>query len=239
MTINTNNGILYGIGLGPGDPDLLTLKAVKVLQSADLICVPNSKGQESTALEIVKPHLSPKASILPMGFSMSQDLETRRTSRRENAELIHAHLSRGQNVAFLTLGDPMLYSTFSYILDYLPTGFQVETVPGIYSFSAISSLLSQTLVKGDDKLAVISSFDDAALTLLQSAETVICMKVSAYHEELFQFLSIQNNYRFVMMTDAGKPSQKCYTDISVLEEKVPYFSTAIISKQKTEELCQK
>jgi len=237
--MNTTNGTLYGIGLGPGDPDLLTLKAVKVLQNADLICVPNSKGQSSTALEIVRPHLSPKASTLAMGFSMSPDLETRRAARRENAELIQDHLRQGQNVAFLTLGDPMLYSTYSYILDYLPTEFQVETVPGIYSFSAISSLLSQPLVKGDDKLAVICSFDEAAKTIMQSAEAVVCMKVSAYHQELFNYLSGQNDYQFTLMTDAGKPSQKCYTDISILQEKVPYFSTAILLKNANEEQCQK
>ncbi|WP_159517244.1 precorrin-2 C(20)-methyltransferase [Sunxiuqinia indica] len=237
--MNTTNGTLYGIGLGPGDPDLLTLKAVKVLQTADLICVPNSKGQTSTALEIVRPHLSSKASILAMGFSMSPDLDTRRAARRENAELIQEHLRKGQNVAFLTLGDPMLYSTYSYILDYLPPEFQVETVPGIYSFSAISSLLSQPLVKGEDKLAVISSFDEAAKTIIRSTEAVVCMKVSAYHQELFNYLSEQNDYQFTMMTDAGKPSQKCYTDITILKEKVPYFSTAILLKNSNEKPCQK
>ncbi len=237
--MNKDKGTLYGIGLGPGDPDLLTLKAVKVLQNADLICVPNSKGQASVALEIVRPHLSSKANTLAMGFSMSQNLETRRASRRENAELIQIHLSKGQNVAFLTLGDPMLYSTYCYILDYLPNEFSHKTVPGIYSFSAISSLLSQPLAKGDDKLAIISSFDEAAKNIIQAAEAVVCMKISAYRQELFNYLLDKNDYQFTMMTDAGKPGQKCYNNIRILQEKVPYFSTAIILRNLKEKQCQK
>jgi precorrin-2/cobalt-factor-2 C20-methyltransferase len=236
--MNNTTGTLYGIGLGPGDPDLLTLKAAKVLERADIICVPNSRGQESTALEIVKTHLSDGATVVPMGFSMSRDLEQRRAARKENARLIRSHLDCGRQVVFLTLGDPMLYSTFSYVLDYLGTGYPVETIPGIYSFAAISGLLSLPLVKGEDKLAVISSFDEGARQLLRSAETVVCMKISAYHSELYSFLKTQPDCNFVMMTDAGKPTQQCYKDISILREKVPYFSTAIIQKTPKETTCQ-
>ena len=128
-----NKGTLYGIGIGPGDPDLLTIKAVKILEQADIICVPKSKEQASTALAIVKPHLSEKAVIETMEFSMSKDLNTRIESRKQNAALIEEKLSQGLTVVFLTLGDPMLYSTYSYVLEHMSGEYKIETVPGIYS----------------------------------------------------------------------------------------------------------
>ncbi len=230
MSDNNNRGKLYGIGIGPGDPELLTIKAVKILEQGDVICVPKSKEQASTALAIVSPYLSKTAVIHTMEFSMSKDLETRLESRKRNAGVIEEKLLKGQTVVFLTLGDPMLYSTYSYILEHLSSNFQTETIPGIYSFTAISSLLSLPLCKGNDKLAVISSIDQQAHQLFQSAETIVCMKVSAYNQELYSFLSRNTNYQFVMISEAGKENQKVYDTIDVLKQKVPYFSTAIIQK---------
>ncbi|TLX77003.1 precorrin-2 C(20)-methyltransferase [Labilibacter sediminis] len=230
---NSKKGILYGIGIGPGDPDLLTIKAVKILEKADVICVPKSKEQASTALAIVSKYLKDTAVVEPMVFSMSKDIEKRIESRKENARLIEQKLDDGQIVVFLTLGDPMLYSTYSYVLEHLKTGCLIETIPGIYSFSAISSLLSLPLVKGDDKLAVISSWDEGALKMIESADTVVCMKISSFHTDLYAFLKESKDYNFVMITNAGKDTQEVFHSREVLREKVPYFSTAIIQKQKT------
>ncbi len=242
---NIRKGKLYGIGIGPGDPDLLTLKAVKILEKADVVCVPKSKEQASTALSIVQKHLSANVKMETIEFSMSKDIEQRVESRKRNADIIEAKLANGQTVVFLTLGDPMLYSTYSYVLEYLNPEYEVETIPGIYSFSAISGLLSLPLCKGDEKLAVISSFDEQSKSIFESADTVICMKISAYHTKLFDFLSADQSYEFVMITDAGKTEQKVYNSINVLKNKVPYFSTAIIQKSdniststKIKEVCQ-
>ncbi len=242
---NTKKGKLYGIGIGPGDPDLLTLKAVKILEQADVVCVPKSKEQASTALSIVQKHLSDDVKMETIEFSMSRDLEKRVESRQQNAKTIEEMLSVGKVVVFLTLGDPMLYSTYSYILEYLNPEYPVETIPGIYSFSAISGLLSLPLCKGDEKLAVLSSFDEQSKAIFKSADTVVCMKVSAYYSELHDFLASDKSYEFVMITDAGKTDQKVYNSISILENKVPYFSTAIIQRSnnisssiKIKEVCQ-
>ncbi len=245
--IQTENkkGKLYGIGIGPGDPDLLTLKAVKILEEADVVCVPKSKEQASTALTIVQKHLSPDVKLETVAFSMSKDLDQRKESRKENAQVIEKKLAEGKVVVFLTLGDPMLYSTYSYVLEYLNPEYQVETIPGIYSFSAISGLLSLPLCKGDEKLAVISSFDAQSKAIFDSADTVVCMKISAYYSDLYDFLSANTSYEFVMITDAGKTEQRVYNSIEILKNKVPYFSTAIIQKSdnistsiKISEVCQ-
>ncbi len=241
--IHKPNGKLFGIGLGPGDPDLITLKAVKVLHLADVIYVPKSKEQASTALHIVQEHLPSHVEIVSIEFPMAREVNIRLEARKQNAQQIEKELENGKNVVFLTLGDPMLYSTYSYVLEYLSSTFEVETIPGIYSFSAISSLLNRPLTKGNDKLAVVCSFDENTQQMWEACETLVFMKVSAYYDALFQFLTNQQPYNFCMITDAGKPSQKVYENIDVLQEKVPYFSTAILQKQtihktKKQHLCQ-
>ncbi len=227
-----NKGKLYGVGIGPGDPDLLTLKAVKAIGKADIICVPKSKEQASTALAIVNAFVDENAFIEYMTFPMSKDVNVRIEARKQNALLIEKHLDEGKNIAFLTLGDPMLYSTYSYILEYLNTDFEVETIPGIYSFAAISSLLNLPLCKDNDQLSMIGSFDKNASGVLELSDTTVCMKISRYKTQLYDFLANHPQYNFVMITEAGKEKQQVYKSIEVLKEEVPYFSTAIIQKNK-------
>jgi len=233
MTTNKQNkGKLYGIGIGPGDPDLLTLKAVKALGKADIICVPKSKEQASTALAIVSEFISKNSVVEYLTFPMSRDVNVRIEARKQNANLIENLLSTGKNIAFLTLGDPMLYSTYSYILEYLNPEYEVETIPGIYSFAAISSLLNLPLCKDDDQLSVIGSFDKNASSILELSDTTVCMKISRYSNQLYDFLANHPQYNFVMITEAGKEKQEIFNSIEVLKEDVPYFSTAIIQKNK-------
>lgn len=228
--MNKNTGKLYGIGIGPGDPDLLTLKAVKFLAKADIICVPKSKEQASTALSIVQEFLNDDCVIEHMEFPMSKDVRVRIEARKKNAAIIDQLLQQGKNVAFLTLGDPMLYSTYSYILEYLKDDCEIETIPGIYSFSAISSLLSLPLCKDNDKLTVISSFDESTEEIMKLSETVVCMKVSRCKDKLYDFLQKNTQYAFTMISEAGKENQEIFNSIEVLKDNVPYFSTAIIKK---------
>lgn len=230
--MSTNNkpstGKLYGIGLGPGDPDLLTIKAAKALQKVSLIFVPKSKEQESTALQIVRDHLPEDVAIEHLEFPMSKNLSTREASRHKNARKVAEQLDKGIHAAFLTLGDPMLYSTYSYILQELDGAYDVETIPGIFSFAAISNSLNMPLCTGNETLSVICSWDDETESATIHADTLICMKISAYRKQLYQYLSDKNNFNFTMVTDAGKTGQQIANSIEVLQETVPYFSTAII-----------
>ena len=230
-------GTLYGIGIGPGDPELLTLKAAKAIENADIIYVPKSHEQQSTALNIVANFIPEKASIIHLEFPMSHDINVRINARKENAKQINNELNLGKQLVFLTLGDPMLYSTYSYILEYIHPSHNIQTIPGIYSFSAISSIMSMPLVKGDEKLAVICTYDNTSQQLLNSVDTVVCMKVSGYNNELYSYLRNRDDYNFTMITDAGKADQKIYNSIEVLTEAIPYFSTIIIQNKKLN-ICQ-
>lgn len=225
-------GTFYGIGVGPGDPDLLTLKAAKILHLVDVIAVPESKKEAgSVALEIAKPHLKSEVEMLTLTFPMIKDEVAKAKIRRDNALQIAEAIESGKNVAFLTLGDPMLYSTYIYLLETLvERGIVMVSVPGIYSFSAISNLVNQPLVKGDESLAVISKFEASDWADLQSFQTVVCMKVSAYSKVLFETLAEAKEWNFLMVTNAGKASEVTSRDIADLQLDVPYFSTVVLSK---------
>ena len=227
-------GTLYGIGVGPGDPDLITLKAIKILQQVDIVAVPESKKElGSTALDIARPHLKADVDMLTLTFPMTRDVEKRLHSRRENARLIAEQINQGKNVAFLTLGDPMLYSTFQYVMEHVAAeGISCESIPGIYSFNAISNSLNLPLVSGDERLAVICELNSDSWAAVQHFDTVVCMKVSAYHELLYKLLSNNAEWDFAMVTNAGKDSQQVTRDIADLITDVHYFSTVILTKRK-------
>ena len=111
-----SKGKLYGIGVGPGDSKLLTVKAVETIRNADMIITPKTeKKEDSVAYHIATPYISKKAEILPLVFQMVTDMEVVSKQWEENRRIIEEKLDEGKNLVFLTLGDPMLYSTYMYI----------------------------------------------------------------------------------------------------------------------------
>ncbi len=226
-------GTFYGIGVGPGDCDLLTLKAVKALAQADIIAVPESSREAgSTAYDIARPHLKEGVEILSLEFPMIRDVALREQFRRNNARRVAEQLNQGKHVAFLTLGDPMLYSTYLYLLEYLKhDGVEPVSIPGIYSFNAISNMLNLPLVKGNENMAVVCAIDEENWKTYQSFNTLVLMKVSAYAPLLYKLLSESDEWDFCMVTHAGKPSQEVSFDFNVLESGVHYFSTVILKKR--------
>jgi len=225
-------GKLYGIGVGPGDPDLLCVKATKILQTADCVFVPEVSTDNSTALKIANDYINVEAELIAVHFPMTKDDSIRQKMRKKNASVVENKLKEGKQCVFLTLGDPMLYSTFSYVLEYLPKNYTVESIPGIYSFSAISNCLNLPLVKGNDRLVVIGSFDQKDTELFEDFQTIVCMKVSAYHKLLYDAVKKLpvGSVSFSMVSEVGTANEMRYNDIEVLKDKPPYFSTAIITK---------
>lgn len=133
------SGILYAVGVGPGAPDLLTLRAARILGSVDVILAAASpRNDYSAALDTARPHLRPDARVLRLEFPMTRDRQVLARAWRAAAETTLAVLAGGESAAFLTIGDPLIYSTFGYLLRTvrgLEPATAVEIVPGITSFS--------------------------------------------------------------------------------------------------------
>lgn len=174
-------GKLYGVGVGPGDPELLTLKAKRVIESADAVMYPVKEvGEESTALAIIKPSvdLSGKE-LVEVCFKMEMSVAVREGCRSEALDVLLGLLSEGKDVAMITLGDVSIYSTFMRINDaVVAKGYETEIVPGIPSFCSAAALAKIPLVMGRESLAVVSAARnvDDVKTAVADFDNVVIMK---------------------------------------------------------------
>ena len=188
------SGHLYGIGVGPGDPELLTIKAANILGRVDVILAASStRNDDSMALDIARPHLRPEARVVRLGFPMSRDEGTLQAAWEENARLVMAELDAGHDAALLTLGDPLLYSTFAYLLRTLrrlDPGRAATVVPGITSFQAAAAATETVLAEGSQNLLILPGIRDAGELRrnLDGADNAVILKAytnfSAIREEL-------------------------------------------------------
>ena len=148
-------GKLFGIGVGPGDPELLTLKAIKTIKECDVIAVPKAGEGEGTAFSIIEQYLDNK-DLIECGFAMDKDMGKRWEARRLAADQIIQYLNRGKKVGFVTLGDPTTYSTYMYVHDIIVgRGFETGIIPGVTSYSAAAAALGLALCEGDAILTII------------------------------------------------------------------------------------
>ena len=230
--MKSTKGKLYGIGVGVGDPENITLKAIKVLRDIDVIVLPEAKtGEGSTAFEIVKEYVREDVEQIFLEFPMIKELETRKIFRKNNADIIKNELEKGKNVAFLTIGDPMTYSTYNYVLEYLDKDTIVETVAGINSFNSIAARLNIPLVIGDEDLKVISVNKNTDFHKeIENNDNLVFMKISRSFDKIKKaILETGNKDNVIIVSDCGKDTEKVYNDIEKMEE-VPYFSTLILKK---------
>ncbi|MGL4997871.1 MAG: precorrin-2 C(20)-methyltransferase [Cetobacterium sp.] len=227
-------GRFYGIGVGVGDPEMLTLKAVRAFKELDIVVLPEAKKAEgSTAYEIAKEYLKDGVETLFVEFPMLKSVEARKEFRKKNAEQIENYLKAGKKVGFLTIGDPMTYSTYVYILEYLDGKTPVETIPGISSFTDMSSRFNLPLVMGEESLKVVSlNSETDIIGEIESADNVVFMKVSRNFDKLRTGLIATGNLEnVIMVSNCGKESEVVKFDLKGLEEDdIPYFTTLILKK---------
>ena len=190
---NSGIGDFYGIGVGPGDNELITLKAVRVIKSADCIFVPKADSKESSlALEIVGDLVEGKR-IIEQVYPMVKDKAKLKVAWLQSANEVKGEIESGYNVAYLTIGDPLTYSTYCYLLQHLskmlPAG-NIHTIPGITSYNAAAGLANFPLIEQNEKLAVIpiSGEVDKLRPILNSFDTVVLMKVAKKLDEVIGLL---------------------------------------------------
>lgn len=225
------SGKLFGVGVGPGDPELLTLKAYRVINEADVIIVPGEKVGESIAYKIVKSLLdkNPDKEIEAVSMPMTKDKDILEESHKRAADTISRHLDRDKKVAFLTLGDPTVYSTYIYVHKLVDMkGYDTEIINGIPSFVAASARLNIGLVEKSEMLHIIPSsyqIEDA----LKLPGTKVLMKAGKKLPKVKEKLS-EMNAKVVMVENCGMDNEKIYKCVDDINENAGYYSLIIVKE---------
>ncbi|EHI98800.1 precorrin-2 C20-methyltransferase [Clostridium sp. DL-VIII] len=218
--------ILYGIGVGPGDAELLTVKAVKALEKCQVVVAPSAEEDgESIALETAKEYIKSGTEVVIKHFPMGK--KDRVIKALEAYEFIEARLREGKNVAFLTIGDPYVYSTYSHMLKHVrDCGFEVQTIPGITSFCAAASLVNRTLVVGNERLVVMPA---AKVKEITDEKYVVIMKVYKHEEEVLDILE-EKGFDYVYASRVGREGETVLTDREEILKLRDYMSLIIANR---------
>ena len=229
---------VYAVGVGPGDPELLTRKAERILRSVDVILAPVSNPAEaSVALETIREFIDEnRQEIIVHQFPMTADKTRLIPAWQGAAALMAAHAEAGRSVAFITIGDPLFYSTFIYMLRILREQWPqipIEIVPGISSINAAASEAALPLVEGDERMAVIPA--TAGIEQIRSAleicETVVLLKVKPLFPAIIELLrTTGREHKVVFVERAGSPRQKVLTDFNEIAAHSPDYLSLMIIK---------
>lgn len=240
-------GSFIGIGVGPGDPELITLKAIKALKAADVICVPKSHARKpSMALGMVKKILSERekpVEVLELVFPMTKDELNNRKLWVENAAIVAAKAKKS-DVAFITLGDPMLYSTFLYLYECVKETYpqiELEIIPGVTSVTAAAASAKLPLAEKEEVVSIVPS--DLDPTQIQEtarqADTLVVMKCAHHIKEFIPILlkaGFTQNSTIALVKRCTLPEEKVLVgklgDVDGWDITEDYFSVAIIKKSQ-------
>lgn len=187
---------LIGIGVGPGDPELLTVKAVKAIQNADIIMCPASReDRPSIALSVVEPLIDKSKSqeIVKLIFPMTKDRDILKETWKRNAEIMAKKVLSGKNVVYLTVGDPYLYSTWIYMHRDLEQNYpdmEISVIPGIVSMFTFASKVGVSIAEGAEKVAIIPSCYDLSSVkeIAKNSETMVFLKDGRYFDQVIDVL---------------------------------------------------
>ncbi len=241
MKTTSRHGRFFGIGVGPGDPGLIPVKAVNILNSVDVIfCASSSKNNHSLAVNIAGPHLKENVPVRKLAFPMTMDKDTARRSWLMHTRTILDELKQGKDAAFLTLGDPLIYSTYGYLLRYLKQDqpeLHIETVPGITSFQAAAAATNTILVEGEESLLLLSGVHggDKLRELSSKVDSVVFLK--AYKNISDICTALEETARMdaaLGVVRCGFTDQEIFQDIRELCSLDPRYWTLIISRKGEE-----
>lgn len=226
------NGTLFGIGVGPGDPELMTLKAHRLISTTGVVAYPAPEGGESFARAIAASSIAPDAVEIPMYVPMVPARFPAQGVYEAASERIAAHLDAGRDVAVLCEGDPFFYGSFMYLFSRLAELFPVEVVPGVSSLGACAAALAQPLTARNDVLTVIPGPlpDEEIARRVEAAEAVAIMKVGRHLGRLRRLID-----RMGLLGQAGYVERASLPEgraapLADAPERAPYFSMILIYK---------
>ena len=233
------HGILYGVGVGPGAPDLLTLRAVRVLGEVDVILAAASPRNDfSAALDTARPHLRTDVRVQRLEFPMTRDKAVLHEAWRVAAQTTRDVLESGQSAAFLTIGDPLVYSTFGYLMRTLgecAPHLKVEVVPGITSFQAAAARTRTVLCENGETLRIIpginsrQSLEDS----LNESDTAVILKAYRNLPAIAEALDATSRLESCLLAShVEQPAENVRQGLGGLEGTPPYMSLILSRKPK-------
>jgi precorrin-2/cobalt-factor-2 C20-methyltransferase len=235
-------GTFYGIGVGPGDPELVTVKAAAILVRCRHVFVPKARtASDSVALEIARRYLRDDAQVHELVFPMTSDAAELARCWQAAADQVVAVLDAGDDACFLTLGDSLLYSTYIYLLRALKTrrpDANIVTVPGITSFCAAAALTQFPIGEGKELVTIVPTANDLTATrrALQAGGTVVLMKIGKRLPEVLDALEEAGVIeQAVFVARAGLDGQRIETDLRKLRQhkgEVGYLSVILVHANK-------
>lgn len=229
--------MFYGIGVGIGNSLTVTKKAIVVIGTLDILYVPIAKKADdfSTAHSIVKDYINERTIIKARHFPMNYNSEELQKSWNEIASEIIKDVSNGNNVGFITIGDPMVYSTYIYLLRILKDKIKIATIPGIASFLDIASNNNFPLVEGEDPLIILPATmgTEKLRNYIKNENSIVLMKVYNNFDEVVKMLleeGLENHA--IVVSNSSKEEEVIYKNIkNIKKSDVSYFTTILINKR--------
>lgn len=226
-------GTLYGVGVGPGDPELMTLLAVRLLKEAEVIAAPGKEVRETTAWRIAVravPEMEEKI-LLPIEMPMVKDRAVMEEAHLAGAKKLQEVLETGKDAAFITLGDPTVYSTFSYLEKKVrAAGFPTQYVSAVPSFCAAAAALKVPLAEWQEPLHVIPGTHVGQEELLYPGNCVV-MKSGRRMKQVKEAL-LKSGRKVSMAENVGMPEEKRYYSVEEIPDEAGYFSLIIAKEER-------
>ncbi|MGM0379472.1 MAG: precorrin-2 C(20)-methyltransferase [Bacillota bacterium] len=225
-----------GIGVGPGDKELLTLKAINFIKKCDIVFKPVvKKGKKSVAFQIIKEYIPKNTKIVDLVFKMAKDKNKRKKYRKELSEKIKKEVLKGNTCCFITIGDPCLYSTYMYIVKNLKKeNIKIKTIPGITSFQSIFAKINESMALEEQNFAVypVNNNRKKMKRIIELNDNIVFMKIKRNQKLIYEILKekgLENNT--FIASNIGKENEYISYEINDLVNKeFSYFTTLIVKK---------
>ena len=222
-------GVFYAVSVGPGDPELMTRQACRILETCAVVAAPRMKSGRMLALDIAAGAVDMKnKTILPLDFTMERSETVREDSYRTAVAAIETELSAGRDVAMVNLGDVSVYATAYYILERIRAdGFGTVMCPGVTSFCAVAARLGRSLTRMEEPLHILPGSMDLDSALALPGPKVIMKSGKAIHEAAAALERRGLLANAGMVADCGLETEQVYTDLRQLPEEISYFATIV------------
>ena len=225
-------GIAYGVGVGPGDPELITLKAVRLIKENNVIAVAGKTAESSAAYRIALksvPEIADKE-LVPLYMPMVKDREIMHKAHTDAAKIIENYLENGRNVVYITLGDPTVYCTFSYLQHILENdGHKVELVSGVTSFCAAAARLNMPLAEWNEQIHILPAVHKTK-GLCDYPDTCVLMKSASSMSEVKKLIK-ESGRNAAAVENCGMENEKIYLDTADIPDDAGYFSLVITKEE--------